>query len=83
MLEAMAEKQVTVDNATHTLDELFFVIATQNPLDLAGTYPLPVAQLDRFLFKIRMTHVVARGRARGAGDRRASAARACRSRCRA
>lgn len=57
LLEAMAEKQVTVDNQTHKLDELFFVIATQNPLDLAGTYPLPVAQLDRFLFKVRMTHV--------------------------
>lgn len=57
MLEAMAEKQVTVDNVTHGLDELFFVIATQNPLDLAGTYPLPVAQLDRFLFKIRMEHI--------------------------
>lgn len=57
MLEAMAEKQVTVDNVTHQLDELFFVIATQNPLDLAGTYPLPVAQLDRFLFKIRMVHI--------------------------
>ena len=57
LLEAMAEKQVTVDNQTHKLDELFFVIATQNPLDLAGTYPLPIAQLDRFLFKIRMTHV--------------------------
>ncbi len=57
MLEAMAEKQVTVDNVTYALDELFFVIATQNPLDLAGTYPLPVAQLDRFLFKIRMEHI--------------------------
>lgn len=57
MLEAMAEKQVTVDNETYPLDELFFVIATQNPLDLAGTYPLPVAQLDRFLFKIRMVHI--------------------------
>jgi MoxR-like ATPase len=57
MLEAMAEKQVTVDNTTHKLDDLFFVIATQNPLDLAGTYPLPVAQLDRFLFKIRMQDV--------------------------
>ena len=57
MLEAMAEKQVTVDNVTYPLDELFFVIATQNPLDLAGTYPLPVAQLDRFLFKIRMVHI--------------------------
>ncbi|MCP4656729.1 MAG: AAA domain-containing protein [bacterium] len=57
MLEAMAEKQVTVDNRTHPLDDLFFVIATQNPLDLAGTYPLPVPQLDRFLFKIRMEHI--------------------------
>jgi MoxR-like ATPase len=57
MLEAMAEKQVTVDDQTHALDALFTVIATQNPLDLAGTYPLPVAQLDRFLFKIRMTHI--------------------------
>jgi MoxR-like ATPase len=57
LLEAMAEKQVTVDNYTHPLDGLFFVIATQNPLDLAGTYPLPVAQLDRFLFKIRMVHI--------------------------
>ena len=57
MLEAMAEKQVTVDNETHPLDTLFFVIATQNPLDLAGTYPLPTPQLDRFLFKIKMEHI--------------------------
>jgi len=57
MLEAMAEKQVTVDNDTHALDPLFFVIATQNPLDLAGTYPLPTPQLDRFLFKIEMKHI--------------------------
>jgi MoxR-like ATPase len=57
MLEAMAEKQVTIDDQTYPLDELFFVIATQNPLDLAGTYPLPRPQLDRFLFKIRMTHI--------------------------
>ena len=57
MLEAMGEKQVTVDNVTWPLDQLFFVIATQNPHDLAGTYPLPVAQLDRFLFKIRMDYI--------------------------
>lgn len=57
MLEAMAEKQVTVDDDSHGLDELFFVIATQNPLDLAGTYPLPTPQLDRFLFKIVMKHI--------------------------
>jgi MoxR-like ATPase len=57
MLEAMAEKQTTVDNRTRKLDPFFFVIATQNPLDLVGTFPLPAAQLDRFLFKIRMRHI--------------------------
>jgi MoxR-like ATPase len=57
LLEAMGEKQVTVDDKTYPLGDLFFVIATQNPLDLVGTYPLPLAQLDRFLFKIRMTHL--------------------------
>lgn len=57
MLEAMAEKQVTVDNVSHPLDELFFVVATQNPRDQAGTYPLPVAQHDRFLFKVRMDFI--------------------------
>ncbi len=57
MLEAMGEKQVTVDNVTYPLDDLFFVIATQNPLDLVGTYPLPTPQLDRFLFKITMEHI--------------------------
>jgi len=57
MLEAMGEKQVTVDNVTYPLDALFFVIATQNPLDLVGTYPLPTPQLDRFLFKLTMEHI--------------------------
>ncbi len=57
LLEAMAEKQVTVDNVSHRLDELFFVLATQNPLDAVGTYPLPMAQLDRFLFKLSMKHI--------------------------
>jgi MoxR-like ATPase len=57
LLEAMAEKQTTCDNRTRKLDELFFVVATQNPLDLAGTFPLPQAQLDRFLFKIKMRHI--------------------------
>ncbi len=57
MLEAMAEKQVTVDTVSYPLDELFFVIATQNPMDLNGTYPLPKPQLDRFLFKICMTPI--------------------------
>jgi MoxR-like ATPase len=57
LLEAMAEKQVTVDNVSHKLDDLFFVMATQNPLDAVGTYPLPLAQLDRFLFKLVMKHI--------------------------
>ena len=57
LLEAMGEKQVTVDNRTRHLDPLFFVIATQNPLDFSGTFPLPSAQLDRFLFKIKMKHI--------------------------
>jgi MoxR-like ATPase len=57
LLEAMAEKQTTIDNTTHKLDDLFFVIATQNPLDISGTFPLPSAQLDRFLFKVKMTHI--------------------------
>jgi MoxR-like ATPase len=54
LLEAMAEKQVTCDGVTHPLDVLFCVIATQNPLDRIGTYPLPLPQLDRFLFRVRM-----------------------------
>jgi len=56
-LECMAEKQVTIDNHTYPLDEFFFVVGTQNPLDIAGTYPLPIVQLDRFLLKIPMSYV--------------------------
>jgi MoxR-like ATPase len=56
-LECMAEKQVTMDNTTRPLDQLFFVLGTQNPLDIAGTYPLPQVQLDRFLLKVPMTYV--------------------------
>ncbi len=56
-LECMAEKQVTMDNVTRPLDQLFFVLGTQNPLDIAGTYPLPQVQLDRFLFKVPMGYV--------------------------
>ena len=52
LLESMAEKTVTVDGRTHPLPEPFFVLATQNPVELAGTFPLPEAQLDRFLFKL-------------------------------
>ncbi|TXK65883.1 AAA family ATPase [Alkalisalibacterium limincola] len=54
LLEAMAEHQVSVDGVTHALPQPFFVIATQNPVDLTGTYPLPDSQLDRFLFRVRL-----------------------------
>jgi MoxR-like ATPase len=55
LLEAMAEKTVTVANRTYTLEAPFFVLATQNPLEMEGTYPLPEAQLDRFMFKVNVT----------------------------
>ena len=54
LLEAMAEGQVTIEGETHTLPKPFFVIATQNPLDLGGTFPLPDSQLDRFLLSISL-----------------------------
>ncbi len=54
LLECMEEHQVTIDGETKKLEEPFFVIATQNPIETAGTYPLPEAQLDRFLMQIPM-----------------------------
>ena len=54
LLEAMAEHQVTVDGVTPPLPAPFFVIATQNPVDLAGTFPLPDSQLDRFLLRLAL-----------------------------
>ncbi|MEO5625804.1 MAG: AAA family ATPase [Dokdonella sp.] len=54
LLEAMAEEQVTVDGTTHRLAPPFFVVATQNPLDFAGTYPLPDSQLDRFMLRMSL-----------------------------
>jgi MoxR-like ATPase len=54
LLEAMEERQVTIDNDTHPLEKFFFVIATQNPVEHDGTYPLPAAQLDRFLMRVEM-----------------------------
>ena len=54
LLEAMAEQQVTLDGSTHTLPDPFFVIATQNPVDLSGTFPLPDSQLDRFLLRLTL-----------------------------
>ncbi|MDH3636096.1 MAG: AAA family ATPase [Gammaproteobacteria bacterium] len=54
LLEAMEEKQITVEGVTHRLEEPFFVIGTQNPLDQSGTFPLPESQLDRFMMKISL-----------------------------
>jgi MoxR-like ATPase len=56
LLEAMEERQVTADGERHLLDDFFTVFATQNPVEFEGTYPLPEAQLDRFLLKIRMEY---------------------------
>lgn len=56
LLEAMAENQVTVDGQTHTLTQPFFVVATQNPLDLNGTFPLPDSQLDRFMLRLSLDY---------------------------
>src|SRR5579864_448860 len=57
LLEAMAERNVTVDGTTYPLPRPFLVLATQNPVELAGTFPLPEAQLDRFLFKLTMGYL--------------------------
>ena len=54
LLEAMEERQVTVDGVTHMLDQPFLVLATQNPIEYEGTFPLPEAQLDRFLMRISL-----------------------------
>jgi MoxR-like ATPase len=56
LLEAMEERQVTIDGDTHKLSPLFTVLATQNPIEYEGTYPLPEAQLDRFMLKILMSY---------------------------
>jgi MoxR-like ATPase len=56
LLEAMQEHQVTVGGKTYEMDKVFFVMATQNPLEMEGTYPLPEAQLDRFIFKLLISY---------------------------
>lgn len=56
LLEAMEERQLSISGHTHPLPEPFFVLATQNPIEVEGTYPLPEAQLDRFLMKIKVTY---------------------------
>jgi MoxR-like ATPase len=60
LLEAMAEGQVTIDGTTHALKQPFYVVATQNPLDLAGTFPLPDSQLDRFMLRLSLDYPDAR-----------------------
>ena len=57
LLEAMAESQVSIDNDIRPLEKLFFVIATQNPIDYHGTYPLPEAQMDRFAMRLKLGYV--------------------------
>ena len=57
LLEAMQEKTVSVAGTTYTLDRPFFVLATQNPIEMEGTYPLPEAQIDRFMFKLTVPHL--------------------------
>jgi MoxR-like ATPase len=59
LLESMEERQVTIGDATHALPEPFVVLATQNPIEQEGTYPLPEAQLDRFLFKVLVDYPAA------------------------
>jgi MoxR-like ATPase len=56
LLQAMQERQVTLDGATHAMGPVFLVVATQNPIEHEGTYPLPEAQLDRFLFHVRVPY---------------------------
>ncbi|RJR30660.1 MAG: MoxR family ATPase [Candidatus Latescibacterota bacterium] len=56
LLEAMQERQVTIGDKTHPLDEPFMVLATQNPIEQEGTYPLPEAQVDRFMLKLKITY---------------------------
>ena len=76
LLEAMNESQITVDNHTHPLPKPFLVIATQNPIEHHGTYPLPESQLDRFLMRIRMGYpsrasekeIIRKNAGQGAGE---------------
>jgi len=68
LLEAMEERQVTIDGETHELPKPFLVMATQNPIEYTGTFPLPEAQLDRFLMKVRLGYLSAREEAQLLGQ---------------
>ena len=74
LLEAMQERQVTIEGETHPLEPPFLVLATQNPIEYEGTYPLPEAQLDRFLLRIGVGYPSARARDRDARRGGSSAA---------
>src|SRR5207253_5909482 len=56
LLEAMQEKQVTIGDTSYPLEQPFLVLATQNPIEQEGTYPLPEAQVDRFMLKLKLTY---------------------------
>ena len=73
LLEAMQERQVTIGDETYTLPEPFLVLATQNPIEQEGTYPLPEAQVDRFMLKLKITYP-SREEERAVLDRMASSA---------
>ena len=77
LLECMEERQVTVDTETYQLGSPFMVIATQNPIEHEGTYPLPEAQLDRFM--MRIADRVPRARSRPRSSRPTGSARRCRT----
>ena len=80
LLEAMQERTVTSGTTTHELEAPFLVMATQNPIEMEGTYPLPEAQLDRFLMKILVTYPTPRGTEPHRGAHHRSAKRRCRCR---
>ena len=65
LLEAMQERQITIGDTTYKMDDLFLVLATQNPIEQEGTYPLPEAQVDRFMMKVLVDYPPA---GRGAPD---------------
>ena len=77
LLEAMQEQQVTVGGVRYPLEPPFFVLATQNPIEQEGTYPLPEAQLDRFMFNIVIDYPTAEEERRILARRRAAPRRAC------
>src|SRR5437588_5783734 len=70
LLEAMEEHQVTIDGETHQLPKPFLVMATQNPIEYSGTFPLPEAQLDRFFMKVRLGYLTAKEEAKLLGQQK-------------